>query len=455
MQASPLAKTLAHVYDAVSTSKIAHVPISKNVETSLQLPQTISTAYAPTPGEPQVPGLWLTTANMAEDDDETGTILNRHAALLLLEEKDVLLKQIEKDNRELATALAVLIREISPTKSLQKLATRLSWRLQDLQFLARHLIYWRRARAIPPLHIRDTYVMSPNADMNRLAEASQEYERSFTGLPSLPRMLHSLSARPVQFGFLIPSQDHKPVYMEMLAWLLKDGWVIQLRTFAWVKVSPEIKAKVAFQMRNEDMKSAKSSALKRVSIVSGGSSSGPATHSLLEEEKSSEAKTSRSNSLADLLSPMMRGASEKNQSETASVSSHRTAVQIGHSPRPSPLNNVDNLESTSPFSVGLSAISMAEESSHGLTSIDPSEFEQSLVLDPHRASTEESRWLAAVGEMLIDSDLRGAWPILTRYFDGRFAIEDIASREGWRRSRVSTLIARLEKEGVLCFVKHW
>jgi len=397
-----------------------------------------------------MPGLWLTTASMM-DDDEADTALSPLAALLLLEEKETLLKEIETDNRELAAPLVYFIREVTPTKSLQKLSVRLSLRLPDLQFLARHLIYWRRARAIPPIHIRDTYIVSPNADTRNLAAATEAYDKRFPGLPSLPRMLQSLSTRPMQYGFLIPSKDHKDPYMDILAWLLRGGWVTQLRTFAWVKVRPDVKSKVAAQVRKVEMKAARTAASQRASIVSGSTGSGAAARrpTLTGEGSSSDVAPSRSNSIAGLLSPYM-----KPQSDSGSVSSSRTAVQLsvtnGPSPalRPSPLAEMETL-----------TLSPDSEDNVDLTGsippLDLTEYEQSLILSPHKATTEESRWLACIGGSLPDQELQENWPLLYRYFDGHWALEEIAAREGMKRSKIANLLARLEKEGVMCVVRHW
>lgn len=392
-----------------------------------------------------MPGLWLTTATMI-DDDESDTSLSPHAALLLLEDKETLLKEIESDNRELAAPLAYFIRELSPTKSLHKLATRLSLRLPDLQFLARHLIYWRRARAIPPLHIRDTYIVSPNADMRHLSSATETFDRKFPGLPSLPRMLQSLSTRPVQYGYLIPSQDHKEAYMDILAWLLRRGWVTQLRTFAWVKVAPEVKAKVAAQMRREDLKSAKDKAAKRMSTASESASSGLLRRVITEEDKDSDPSQSRANSIADLLSPALKPVS----SDAESVSSSRTAMQVG-SAKPSPALR------PSPLAVPLSpfGIDSTADTTSTVPPLDLTDYEQSLVLSPHKATAEESRWLKCIGESLSDPELVENWTMLYRYFDGQWALEGIAAREGLKRSKVASLLTRLEKEGVLCIVRHW
>ncbi|KAK4910815.1 hypothetical protein LTR28_014107, partial [Elasticomyces elasticus] len=110
-----------NVYDSISASKIAHVSIAGAFETSLQIPQVVSTPYILTLTERQMPGLWLTTATMIDDDD-VDTALSPHSALLLLEDKEVLLKEIEGDAKQLSAPLAFLIRENLPTKSLQKMS---------------------------------------------------------------------------------------------------------------------------------------------------------------------------------------------------------------------------------------------------------------------------------------------------------------------------------------------
>lgn len=380
------------------------------------------------------------------DDNQGRQSLSPFAALLLLEDKKKLLKEVESDGRELAAPLAYFIRELTPTKSLQKLATRLSIRLPDLQFLARHLIHWRRARAIPPLHIRDTYIMSPNADMRRLSAATHAFDRRFPGLPSLPRMLQSLSTKPVQWGYLIPSKDHKQTYMDILSWLLRGGWVAQLRTFAWVRVGPEIKAKVGAQMRRESLRAAKTAASKRESTTSDGMST-LGRRVTNDEDRSSDPVGSRSNSIAGLLSPGLKPASD-----TASVSSNKTALQIsGPSPalKPSPLSNAGT-QVLSPLSAG-----KTEDTPSSVPPLDLAEYEESLVASPYKANAEESRWLAEVGDSVEDDEVREHWQILYRYFDGQCALEEIAAREGLKRSKLAVLVGRLERQGILCVVRHW
>lgn len=374
MQKSLLAKAIANVYNSIASNKIAHVSVGSSFDASIQIPQAISTPFVPTPVEPQLPGLWLTTALMLDDQDG-GAALSPHAGLLLLEDRDTMLKEIESDNKELATPLAYFIRELTPTKSLHKLSQSIALPLSDMQFLARHLIYWRRARAIPPLHIRDTYIVSPNCDMKQLSKATTLYAQRFSALPSLPLMLQMLSTKPRQYGYLIPSKDHKAAYMEILAWLLRGGWVTQLRTFAWVMVTPAVKAAAAIQLRKEFEEKAAARAQAAATTTSsqhtpvlGGSrdmgtltSPIPPRRGIYEDDAahSSSTGTSRQTSrlsprIDALFSPTR---SSRTASDPASItSSTRTAIAATMklpSPtlaavRPSPLHTVDNTNPVTP-----------------------------------------------------------------------------------------------------------
>ncbi|KEQ75025.1 hypothetical protein M436DRAFT_42449 [Aureobasidium namibiae CBS 147.97] len=463
-----LAKAVAILYTSIASNKIAHISIGEGFEASIQIPQAISTPYVPTPTEPQLPGLWLTTANSLSDD---GQSLSPHAALLLLEDKDTMLKEIEGDGKEAGSPLAFFIRELTPTKSLTKLSAALSLPLSDVQFLARHLIYWRRARAIPPLHIRDSYIVSPNCDMRQLTKAMPLYAQQFSALPSLPKMLQNLSGKPIQYGFLIPSKDHKPAYMDILAWLLRGGWATQLRTFAWVKVSPAVKVAVAVKLKQEfedRMAKRPPSALK---------TSAAATHSRLSSHSAdtrrisedsydggiSEVASSRlSVSSAQLLSPTLsRSASA---SDAGSNGSGRTAIPPPAGPQradTSPnLHASKELAPSSPSVLSNSSVSGHEDDastihSAALPSTDIGTYRQTLVLSPHKASTEESRWLAHIGANLEDGEVKEHWGVLVKHFDGKRAMEEVAAREGLKRSKVQGLLHKLEQEGVLYMVRHW
>lgn len=248
LKGSSLAKAIANVYSSISNCRIAHISLTSALSLSLQIPVPSSTSVLPNLISHQLPGLWLTTATSIPLDDGahvSGSQLASHFTLLLLSDIPSILADVQSTDTALAEHLADYLDASKPTKSFLQTSQSSGIALSDIQFLASHLIYWRRARAIPPLHQRDIYIMSPNADMSKLASASAHFARLYPALPSLPKILSLLSSSPRPYSTLIPSKDHKEAYMGILAWLFRYGWVTQLRTFAWIRVPPHILKSVA------------------------------------------------------------------------------------------------------------------------------------------------------------------------------------------------------------------
>lgn len=240
---SSLAKAISTLFHSISDSKIAQIHLTPALSLSLQIPIATSTPILPSPIAPQLPGLWLTTSNSLPTDDDVDTTTSQlasHFTLLLLCDLSTILTDINATASPLTEPLTHYLRVSKPTKSFLQISRTSGIPLRDIQFLASHLIYWRRARAIPPLNQRDTYIVSPNADMHKLLYSTSSFGKRFPTLPSLPRMLHMLSYTPRAYSAIIPSKEHKETYLEILAWLLRDGWVTQLRTYAWVRVPTHI-----------------------------------------------------------------------------------------------------------------------------------------------------------------------------------------------------------------------
>ncbi|KAL8824012.1 MAG: hypothetical protein Q9191_005374, partial [Dirinaria sp. TL-2023a] len=204
---------------------------------------------------PQLPGLWLTTATSIPIDDAhiDSSQLASHFGLLLLSDLQAILAEVNSTLSPLTAPLVHYLRMSKPTKSFSQISQSSGISLPDIQFLASHLIYWRRARAIPPLHQRDTFIVSPNADMSKLASAASAFAKMYPALPSLPKIMAMLSSTPRPYSTLIPSKDHKEAYMDSLAWLLRGGWVTQLRTFAWIRIPPNIIKTVEGQIEREKL----------------------------------------------------------------------------------------------------------------------------------------------------------------------------------------------------------
>jgi nitrogen permease regulator 3-like protein len=281
---SSLAASMHDIYEAVSQNKIATLTLDgvdgPAVAHSVQIPMPFHTADLPQEGEANLRGLWLTTANSFLDDDtiEDPALLDKTFALLLLEDEKKILSELkdqytepaapldpsaanptnESDTVTVSAAAATMLEFVhhaKPTLSFHQVSQSSSRVLSPTQVrkYAQHFIFWRRAMAIPPLHARDMYVLSPNADTSRLPEASRDWSRAFPMAPDLPKFLGDLSAAPRPYKAFCLHKVHRPLYLEMLAWLMRGGWVTQLCTFAYVVVWPEIIYEVDYAIEAEEI----------------------------------------------------------------------------------------------------------------------------------------------------------------------------------------------------------
>lgn len=444
---SSLARAIYTLYTSISASKIASVTFSPDVSISLQIPPLTSTHYLPGPTDKAYPGLWLTTADSvtpvddptADENTAPHQVLAKHFALLLLDNEASIIKDVEASGSALAPALVHYIRCSKPTQSFAQISATSGIPLSTIQMLASHLVYWRRARAIPPLHQRDTYIVSPNCDMSKLDVATAAFHQAFPTCPSLPKMLSALSGTPRPYGSFIPSKDHKETYFSILAWLLRGGWVTQLRSFARIKVSPEIKMAVERAVRKEEMDKFLAN---RPSVVS-------------DTEDGRHGEGDNDNDDASSSSSSSLGSEGSGEETPMPGRFHDPAVSEMHL-------------------------------SHSLMDHNIPVRTASLILSPHRASPLESRWLDEIvtqfpenGEASVDAShgsrdhagsqisLQKAWPTFIKYFNGYDALEKIPVREGLKRKPTWQVLTRLglgagqsnveldPREQVLVSVRHW
>ncbi|KAF3895470.1 Nitrogen Permease regulator of amino acid transport activity 3 [Trichophyton interdigitale] len=439
---SSLAQAIETLYTNISASKIASVSLGPQTSMSMQIPPMTSTPHLPSPNEPGYPGLWLTTADSVSSTDETAHMANpgqsqvmlaKHFALLLLSDETSILKDIEASKSTIGPPLAHYIRSSKPTKSFAQISARSHIPLADIQILASHLVYWRRARAIPPLNKKDVYIVSPNADMSKLGVASAAYEGMFPTLPSLPKMLSALSAgSPRPYFSYIPSKDHKEAYYDILAWLVRGGWVTQLRTFGWVKVSPEVKMAVQSQPVNG--------------------------HGHQDEDED------------DGLATPVNGDGHQGEDEDEDEDDGLAT------PVPAPKSTSKPWISTSTASLILRPHRASPLESRWLDYIH-----RSFPLGPEDESSKGEEDGEEEGEEEEDvyAALRRHWPMLTRYFTGLDALQKISVREGlphrlvWRMLNLLDVNSGVlgggsggaaggevdgvwdEREKVLVTVRHW
>jgi nitrogen permease regulator 3 len=105
--------------------------------------------------------------------------------------------------------------------------------------MARELIDLGLARAIPPLSNRAVYIVSPLAPIQSITSASRDFKVRFPDSPSLTTILSTLSSGvPKRWDTVI--LIHR-LQSDILPYLMRFGWVVQLRQFYFIKISREIK----------------------------------------------------------------------------------------------------------------------------------------------------------------------------------------------------------------------
>ncbi|CZR60808.1 related to RMD11 Protein required for sporulation and Meiotic nuclear Division [Phialocephala subalpina] len=422
---STLAIAIRDVYIAISNNKIAtiHLKTTPPLDLALQIPVPSFLTRLPGPTEPAMPGLLVTTANplVADEGNEDQETLNKHFALLLLDDENKIIADIQAEDTEISAPLIECIRLCKPTLSFLQVAQSNSIELTSLLILAQHLIHYRRAIALPPLHSREMYIVSPNCDSRKLPVASVAWKKAFPLAPSLPSFLAMLSAAPRPYKSFAPSKNHRPTYLDMLAWLIRGGWVTQLRTFAWILVWPEIIYEVDYQLKADAIEKAK----KGTKSNSGSSESpestdesGPDKHSdndhiqtLTAEQVAENARLGR---LADK-------AAKQAAEEAAAFAQMPVPVATDHISR----NNAEHLKTIPPY----------------------------IIKDPHKVSHEESLYIAAIGKRITDQKAKDCWQKFVKYFNGNEALEMIALRENMKRKETWGILMQYQEHILVC--KHW
>lgn len=407
--------------------------------------------------------------NVIEDDKDD--LLNY--ALLLLDEPSNVIESLGEfsflDNVS-SSVLRHLVKHITPTvplKSYQYLIDRMmnnnsgnssletsftgsqnSLHTSILRSCALHLMYWRYARVIVPISSKNVYTVSPLAPiqgysnndlvneilptytdsevLSRLHRTNDEYqkehkpliyqnqrqfEHKFPSLPSLATFLSMLSnGRPKYYGSLIPSREHKVIYLNALAWLLHKGYLIQLLTYVYVRVDKNIKMAVEEDLETEGLRANKRKAGKPFK------NEGEVFH---KASLANDSFTRRDN-----------GGMNDN---VAPSNSHDNIVSNLYklSPKKSANNEMDEF-------------------------VDPELLDMfhdhTIVLEPERATALEKRWIY---KCIQDqpSDVQILFNRLVKYFNGRHAMEVIMVRENVTRHEMKKLLTSMSK--YLIEVHHW
>ncbi|ORY52988.1 hypothetical protein BCR33DRAFT_732804 [Rhizoclosmatium globosum] len=166
----------------------------------------------------------------AEDDDggalarfqATHPPLRPYQAVLLLYHAEEILKSLPADS---APLLHDLIEIVTPTQSLENLAFALSCSLAQVYRLVCHLVYWKKAKVIDVINLRNMYVVSREADLSRLSKLDNELTVRVKDL-DLGKML-SVMSTPRAFSSIF--KDKSVPYLEIIALFLRNNLIEQCR----------------------------------------------------------------------------------------------------------------------------------------------------------------------------------------------------------------------------------
>ncbi|RPA84669.1 hypothetical protein BJ508DRAFT_412433 [Ascobolus immersus RN42] len=248
LESSDLARNMKVLYESISKSEIADINLNNNTRLSIQIPQLLQIPFLPTLSDPQMPGIPLSCACPYPVDDvlRTEPRLHQTFTLLFLEEKDDILDGIDEEEDTSLESKQLLYRFVeacNPTVTFEDLCRDLRLDIDSVSKLAHHFISARKARAIPPLRPGDTYIVSPNADLRKVQFHAPFFKARFPEAYGLARMLSMLSGKPRMYSSIM-QPDRGPMYMKILEWLLRHGYVTQLRTYGMVKVGGKIRRAV-------------------------------------------------------------------------------------------------------------------------------------------------------------------------------------------------------------------
>ncbi|RCK63196.1 Nitrogen permease regulator 3 [Candida viswanathii] len=434
---SPLCRVIRDCFDSISTSTVANLSINGKLR-SFQIPIKTEFHSLPDASVPFIPGSYLSSnvkllgdsgfLNVGEtsrygqafqhvqDDDDSADKLIIHFALLLLDEPDTIIKDMKTEGN---STLAKFIRMIEPTESLLKLSMRNNkLDISQIKNFAFHLIYWRRARVIQPLSSRSVYIASPMAPISiKLYDDISLFIQKFPMLPPLPQFLKLFSPqsrKPQQFAAVIPSKDHRDRYLQALGWLMKHGYVIQLQTFIWLKISRKIKLKVEEDIENENISKKKKSR--------------SATLLFLDAKKidnTSKIKTDNS-------SKQVVKANDDDDDDDQNKSAIDDG-QLSHFPELGDLR--DTLDK-------IPAVTLVQD-------------DDTIILDPGRATTLERRWINKIifEECKLSQDLIAIFYKLLLYMNGKNSLELLLLKEDIPRAELRKLLVAIEEH--IISVRHW
>lgn len=410
LERSQLANIVRQTYEGISNSDIVNIEINGKYS-SFQIPTQTEFNVIPPKNFSIQSGSTLSSISpfkaAGHQTQLRDSEWSAYFALVLLDNPESIIRDIraEKDS-----VIANFIRMIKPSESLARLSVLSGLGIEELKLFASHLVYWRRAKAILPLAPRNIFIVSPIAPIELIYKDSVAFRKQFPTLPNLSNLLahiSSNSSRPRPISAIIPSRDHRDLYMDAVAWLTKRGYLTQLYTFVSLRITKEVKIKVAEELEMEKKRRQKKSTDDENAIDS--------------EDGSSDAK--------------------EDDADTRHRDNNDNRVHRGDSPNN---QSSDAVQSTGSGSSGFKPKLMVQ--------FEEEDEQDTILTDPESATALERRWIAKSVEGK-PSDVVNLFYKLLKYMNGKSPLELFILKDGVSRQDVRKLLSVLG--GEIVTVRHW
>jgi nitrogen permease regulator 3-like protein len=269
---SNLASAIATLYNSIIHNKVAFIDLNNSIEMAFHVKQISQISSLPELGtnpfsDNNIP-LLSTAHGFGEREEEADQVLAPKYSILLMDEPDEILKKLptRPPIRSQNWAKFLTIKPSMTYTHFQTLSNGSFRRFSRDQKLpvslvlsmARELIDLDMARAIPPLSNRSNYIVSPLAPIHTITTFSREFNSRFPTAPNLSSLLSTLSnGQPKRWDTILLLYA---LPTEVLPFLIRKGWVIQLRQFFFIRIPRRIKLACIDGVSAEDRRAAEDAA---------------------------------------------------------------------------------------------------------------------------------------------------------------------------------------------------
>ncbi|PLW41158.1 hypothetical protein PCANC_12386 [Puccinia coronata f. sp. avenae] len=503
-QSSDLARALARTFEDLKTLGTTSITLDRQLDLDLLLHRDLLDSNT-------APENWLLANSVKTPKPETGdqdrfAHLESWKSLLLLEDPQVLIEQTAP-----GSLLRDFIAIIKPALTLSEYKFLLDTDSNTIAEMTDHLLYWRKAKLTDMITLRNSYQLTcpiqagpSNLSSDRLPIAQLQYEFSttFPNLPHLVMILSLISQRSRQpFSTILPLLNpnlEKSESMAVLVWLLKRDLLLRERTHVRIKIDRETKMKLALWEQEQKQQKGSEEYNEEMDEQSSLSAGSPARNRANRSGVNQTIQVSCSLPTDSRYQPVFGSQPKENSqkgsdapvTESVKIQNHRqervaferSSMSVIHpcsvpdglhrhnrvtqSLQPGSLTSITSSDEyardprrrlrqesvQSDFSALSEALPRdgSDETPAGLILLSHKvdQLADSIIGEPGQATTIEQKWLDEICAEKSDAQIR-AFNSAFRYFNGRYALEEIVSRSGLSRKALNEVLNEFKPHLIL------